>query len=344
MARPAVTIRLSTVPDLRKDPLTGRWVIIATDRPGRPSDFTRETVTNQGIQFCPYCPGNEGRTPPEILAYRNHGAANEPGWTLRVTPSRFPVLRVEGSLTRKADGPYDRMTGVGAHEVFIDTPDHAETLARMPASRAADLLRAIRDRILDLRRDSRLKHAVVFKNYGESAGALLEHSHSQLIALPIIPKCAHEKLEGGRRYWDCHERCVFCDIISHEIEGGARLVAETEKFAVLTPYAARFPFETWILPKDHSSHFETLRDDRLPELAEVLQRTVLKLEVTLENPPYNLVVHSAPMQDGPVREYHWHIEIIPKLTHMAGFEWGSGFHINPTPPEEAAQYLREARV
>ena len=330
------------MPELRKDPVTGRWVIIATDRAKRPSDFSRQHVEIKGVRFCPFCPGNELRTPPEILAYRTRGGANEPGWSLRVISNKFPVLRVEGVLTRKADGIYDKMNGVGAHEVIIETPEHFHTLADMPDKRVEDLFWAYRDRVLDLRRDTRLKYLLLCKNHGEPAGAVLEHTHSQLIALPVVPKRVQEQLDGGRKYYDYKERCVYCDIIAQEVDTHVRLVQETDHFVVVAPYASRFPFETWILPKAHNSHAEIMSHDEIRDLAPVLRTLLRKLNSTLEHPPYNLVLHSAPVQDQPLAHFHWHLEIIPKLTQVAGFEFGTGFYINPTPPEEAATFLREA--
>jgi UDPglucose--hexose-1-phosphate uridylyltransferase len=330
------------MPELRKDPVTGRWVIIATDRAKRPSDFARQQVEIKGVRFCPFCPGNELRTPPEILAYRTRGSANEPGWSLRVIPSKFPVLRVEGTLTRRAEGIYDKMNGIGAHEVIIETPEHFQTLADMPEKHVEDLFWAFRDRVLDLRRDVRLRYALLLKNHGEPAGAVLEHTHSQLIALPVVPKRAQEELDGSRKHFEYKERCVYCDIIAQEADSAVRVVRETDHFIVVTPYASRFPFESWILPKAHNSHAESMTHAEIHDLAPVLRTLLRKVRSTLERPPYNLVLHSAPIQDQAMPHYHWHIELIPKLTHVAGFEWGTGFHINPTPPEEAAKFLREA--
>lgn len=332
------------LPELRKDPVTGRWVIIATDRAKRPADFARQRVTITGLRFCPFCPGNELRTPPEILAYRTRGGANEPGWSLRVVSNKFPVLRVEGSVNRKAEGLYDKMNGVGAHEVIIETPDHKQTLSSMPAKQIEDLFWAYRDRVVDLRRDVRLKYIMLFKNHGEPAGQALEHTHSQLIALPVVPKRVQEEIEGAARHYEYKERCVYCDIIAQELDTGLRVISETDSFVATCPYAARFPFETWILPKNHNSHAESMSHAEIEDLARVLQHLTRRLDAMLENPPYNLVVHTAPVQDSPLAHYHWHLELIPKMTHVAGFEWGSGFYINPTPPEEAAKYLREAFI
>lgn len=330
------------MPELRKDPITGRWVIIATDRVRRPSDFNRESVPPPSSRFCPFCYGHEQKTPPEVLAYRQNGGPNTPGWSVRVVPNKFPALGIEGDLSRQGDGMYDKMNGVGAHEVIIETPDHKLTMAEMPDKQVEEVLWAYRDRIADLKRDRRFQYIVIFKNYGEAAGATLEHSHSQLIALPVIPRHVKEEVDGSRTYFDFKERCIYCDIIRQEVAAGVRLVAETDRFLVMEPYAPRFPFETWILPKRHESHFEDADAPTLQNLAWMLKSTLRKIEKVLERPAFNYIVHSAPVQDAQLQHYHWHIEIIPKLTKVAGFEWGTGFYINPTPPEESARFLREA--
>jgi len=336
------------VPELRKDPIVGRWVIISTDRAKRPTDFVRETMRIKG-GFCPFCYGNESKTPPEILAYRpttNGGSPQKdsPGWTVRVVPNKFPALGIEGTLNKQAEGMFDKMNGVGAHEVIIETPDHNMTLAMLPSKRIEDVLWAFRDRILDLKKDRRFKYILLFKNHGEAAGASLEHSHSQLIALPILPIYVLEELQGAKQYYIYKERCVFCDIIRQEIENGIRVVGENDDFMTLAPYAPRFPFETWILPKRHESAFENSSSQMFENLAKALKSLLMKADRVLDNPPYNLVVHSSPVQDPTNEHYHWHIEFMPKLTKTAGFEWGTGFYINPTPPEEAAKFLREASI
>lgn len=330
------------MPEFRKDPVTGRWVIIATDRPRRPSDFSREPVVIKGSPNCPFCPGNEAKTPPEILAYRQTGGPNEPGWTLRVVPNKFPVLRVEGDFNRQGEGVYDRMNGIGAHEVIIETPDHHLRLADLPEKRVEDVFWAFRDRILDLKKDRRLQYLLIFKNHGERAGASLEHSHSQLIALPVIPRRVQEELEGARRYLEFKDRCIYCDIVRQEADTGSRVVLETQAFLVICPFAARFPFELWILPRRHHSHFEEIDPAAMANLAWVLRVVLRKLDRALEQPAYNFIIHTAPVQETPKDYYHWHLELAPRLTRIAGFEWGTGFYINPTPPEESARFLREA--
>jgi UDPglucose--hexose-1-phosphate uridylyltransferase len=330
------------LPEFRRDPVTGRWVIIATERARRPQDFAREHVTIEGGHFCPFCPGNEPKTPPELLAYRASGGPNEPGWTLRVVPNKFPALRVEGDFDRQGDGLYDRMNGVGAHEVAIETPNHQATLATMLDKAVEDVFWAFRDRILDLKKDRRMRYILVFKNHGEGAGASLEHAHSQLIALPVVPRNVAEELEGAKKYYESRERCIFCDMMRQEINTGLRVVVETEQFLVVCPYASRFPFELWVLPRRHYSHFEDSDVPLFRNLGWVMPVVLREIDKVLEHPAYNFIIHTAPLQEPELAYYHWHIELIPKLTKVAGFEWGTGFYINPTPPEEAAKFLREA--
>lgn len=331
------------MPELRKDPVTGRWVIIATDRAKRPTDFVREKVQIRGTGFCPFCPGNESKTPPEVLAYRNYGSpANGPGWTLRVVPNKFPALGIEGTLNRQGEGLYDKMNGIGAHEVIIESPDHNATLAVMPANRIEDVLWSYRDRIMDLKKDQRFKYILIFKNHGDAAGATLEHTHSQLIALPVIPKRVLEEVEGAREYYGYKERCIFCDIIRQEAESGLRVITENQALVCIAPFAPRFPFEMWILPKAHQSAFEESQKFEFEQLASILKDMLTRLDKVLDYPPYNYIIHTSPLPSNSNDYYHWHIEIMPKLTKVAGFEWGTGFYINPTPPEESTKFLREA--
>jgi UDPglucose--hexose-1-phosphate uridylyltransferase len=333
------------MPELRRDPVTGRWVIISTDRQKRPNDFRVERAAIIGREQCPFCPGREAMTPPEVLSSRQNGsAANAPGWDVRVVPNKFPALQVEGTLDRSGDGMFDRMNGIGAHEVIIETPDHDRTMAAMSEPEIERVLWAYRERMLDLKRDIRLKHILVFKNHGYAAGATLEHPHSQLIALPVVPDFVREELEGARRHFEVKERCVFCDIVREEMRAGVRVVHENADVIALAPYAPRFAFETWFLPKQHGARFEEAPLHVTQGLARLLKATLQRIDRALESPPFNLVVHTAPFVDGVGDHYHWHIELMPKLTRIAGFESGTGFSINPTPPEEAAKVLRSVRL
>jgi UDPglucose--hexose-1-phosphate uridylyltransferase len=332
------------LPQLRKDPITGRWVIISSERSRRPTDFIRQPVPPPTTTLCPFDAGNEARTPPEVLAYRNGGGRDQPGWRVRVVPNKFPALRIEGDLDRQGEGMYDKMNGIGAHEIIVETPDHATSWSEMPEGQIHEVLRAFQDRMNDLKRDFRFRYIILFKNHGEAAGASLEHPHSQLIALPVVPERVREEIDGALHFYQEKDRCIFCDIARQESAAGVRLVSETDRFVVIEPYAPRFPFETWILPKRHASHFEMSDSPTLENLAWVLRATLRKINKALERPAYNLIVHSAPVQEGPMPHYHWHIEISPRLTRIAGFEWGTDFYINPTPPEESARYLREASL
>jgi UDPglucose--hexose-1-phosphate uridylyltransferase len=329
------------VSELRKDPVVGRWVIISSERARRPSDFVPEPVRPL-LTSCVFCPGHEDKTPPEIMAGRPRGSgSNTPGWSYRVVPNKFPALRIEGELEASGEGLYDRMEGIGAHEVVIEAPDHRGSLATLPLDAVADVLLAYRERVADLKKDGRFQYVLVFKNHGEAAGASLEHPHSQLIATPIIPIMVHEELSGSSEYYARKERCVWCDVVRQERREGRRLVLEADGFVALAPFAPRFPFETWILPAAHRSAFEESDVDELRGLAGVLGEFLRRMNRLLNDPPFNFMLHTAPLHTPALDHFHWHLEVIPKLTRVAGFEWGSGFFINPVPPEDAAAALRE---
>jgi UDPglucose--hexose-1-phosphate uridylyltransferase len=333
------------MPELRKDPITGRWVVVSTERQKRPNDFTLHRADVIGREHCPFCPGHEGMTPPEVLAYRPDGSgANSPGWDLRVVPNRFPALRVEGTLDRQGEGMFDRMSGIGAHEVVIETTDHDKTFATMGAEEIARVLWAFRDRVHDLKNDFRFRYILLFKNHGAGAGATLEHSHSQLIALPIVPNFVREELEGAKRHYQDKERCVFCDIIRQETAAGTRVIHENADMVAIAPYASRVPFETWVLPRSHASRYEDAPRHVIESLANMLKALAGRIDKALERPPYNLIVHSAPLQEDAGPYFHWHVELMPRISRVAGFEWGSGFYINPTSPEEATEVLRAVRL
>jgi UDPglucose--hexose-1-phosphate uridylyltransferase len=330
--------------ELRKDPVTGRWVIISTDRRKRPTDFRLESVHIAPDPACPFCEGHEQMTPRELLAYRRNGSApNTPGWDLRVVPNQFPVLRVEGSLDRHGEGLFDKMNGIGAHEVIIETPRHDQMLATMTEAAVEQVLWAFRERVQDLKQDRRFRYIIIFKNHGLAAGSSLDHSHSQLIALPIVPREVRDEVDGARAHYQAKERCVFCDIIRQEVTDGRRVIAETADMIAVAPYAPRFPFETWLLPKRHQASYEDTPRHELASLARLLADILRRMNKALRCPPYNLLIHSAPLAEPAAEFYHWHVEIIPKLTKVAGFEWATGFYLNPTSPEEAAQVLRDAR-
>jgi UDPglucose--hexose-1-phosphate uridylyltransferase len=332
------------MPELRKDPISGRWVIIAIERGKRPTDFASPPVQRRKGGFCPFCHGNEYTTPPEIMAFRPAGTQpNSAGWTLRVMANKFPALQIYGNLNRGGEGVFDKMNGIGAHEVIVETPEHQLSLATVSLKTFEDVLWAYYLRMTDLKKDTRFKYVLIFKNEGDAAGSSLEHTHSQLIALPIIPKLVNEEIESSRHYFEFKERCIFCDLINQEMEDRKRVVYENAEYIAIAPYAPRGPFETWILPKRHESFF-THSNKSFSELAIVFQTVLKQMDKILDTPPYNFIIHTSPFTEEVNDYYHWHIELMPKLMKIAGFEWGSGFYINPTPPEEAAKFMREAKM
>jgi len=331
------------MPELRKDPILGRWVIISIERGKRPTDFASPVQRKKG-GFCPFCPGNEYTTPPEILAFRPHGGQpNAPGWTLRVMPNKFPALQTSGRLLKQGEGMYDRMSGIGAHEVIIETPEHSHTLSTISPKAMEDVLWAYHMRLSDLKKDIRLKYVLIFKNEGDAAGATLDHTHTQLIAMPIVPRTVKDELQGAKEHYSLKERCIFCDIIHQELADGRRVIYENEGYIALAPFAPRAPFETWILPKGHEAAFGP-QGQSFSGLADIFQKVLKQMDNILEVPPYNFVLHTSPFEEEHNDYYHWHIELMPKLTKIAGFEWGSGFYINPVLPEEAAKFMRESKV
>lgn len=342
------------MPELRYDPIQKRWVIIASERGRRPDDFP---IKNEPPpeEFCPFCEGNEGKTPPEIAAVRANGSGpNQPGWQVRVVPDKFPALRIEGNMDRKGIGVYDRMNGIGAHEVIIETPQHNLNLADARVEHIENVIRMYRQRLVDLLRDHRFKCILIFRNYGAAAGALLSHPHTQIIASPVMPPTLAGELTSAKQYYMQKERCLFCDVIQQEIESGERIVVATEEFVALTPFASRFPFEIFIAPRSHHHHFAEISDHMIRRLAAVLKEVLMRSKKCLNDPAYNFVIHTSPnVKARPWRpdswdtievDFHWHIEFMPRLTRIAGFEWGTGFYINPTAPEEAAKYLRDVEL
>lgn len=328
--------------ELRRDPIGGRWVIVDTDHPSKPEEYEYEPQAYRG-GVCPFCYGNESMTPPEIEAIRDqHTSHNTPGWQVRVVPNKFPALQVEGDLDRRGMGMYDMSNGVGAHEVILETPYHQKDICDLLNPEIENFISIYIRRSIDLAKDRRLKYILIFKNFGASAGASLEHPHTQIIALPMVPKNVKEEIKGAHNYFEYRERCIFCDIIRQEIQDKERIILENDHFLSFCPFVSRFPFELWILSKNHNGNFSQMSAQEVPSLASILKDTIARLKKVFPHLPYNFIVHSCPVNsDGITEGYHWHIELMPKLTRVAGFEWASGFYVVATPPELAAQYLRQ---
>lgn len=328
------------MPELRKDPILGRWVIISEERKNRPCVFETHITTTENAGCCPFCPGNESSTPPEILVYKTKQNQN---WQVRVVSNKYPALKIECKSELKKEGLYNFIEGVGAHEVIIETPSHTEHPADMEISELDLVFKAYKERILDLKKDPRFKYILIFKNHKTLAGATLEHPHSQLIALPMIPIRVEQEIEGAKKYSVSKNSCAFCDIIEQEKKLGKRIITENENFITLAPFASRFPYETWILPKKHLCHFEQITEQEINRLSRIIKTYMSLLKNLLDDPPFNLMIHTSPLAEAGNSHFHWHIEIFPNLAKAAGFEWGSGFYINSIPPETAAQNLRKGR-
>ena len=329
---------------LRRDPITGRWIIVNHEKVMKPGDFSFEKpAKTEDSKNCPFCPGNEKMTPPEIVAHRSADSPNSPGWTIRVVPNKYPALMIEGKLDKCGMGVFDRMNGIGAHEVIIDIPEHSLDIADISDNQAEEVIWSYLGRSTDLRKDPRFKYILIFRNYGRSAGASLEHPHSQLIALPIVPKRVNEELHSSLEYYGYKDRCVFCDILTQELNDKERIVEENGSFISFCPFVSRFPYETWIMPKRHESHFVSIEKSEVKPLGIILRNSMKRLKNLLNDPPYNYIIHTSPINGHEKEYYHWHIEIMPKLFNVAGFEWGSGFYANPVPPEVAADNLRKQK-
>ncbi len=334
-------------PELRKNLVTREWVIIAKGRGKRPSDFApageREALPEHD-DACPFCTGNESKTPPEVYAVRDGGRPNSPGWTVRVVPNKFAALRATGSEHLRTIGLHSARDGFGAHEVIIETPDHNKDLWEMDLAQIEGVIQAYWQRYLAYESREALQYVLLFRNQGLQAGTSLAHPHSQLIAAPVMPHQLQVELQGGAAYWEYLGRCVYCALMEDEMKSGERVVLETEHFLVVTAFAGRYPFETWILPKRHAIRFAAMTEAEATDLARVLKDVLSKLAGCLQRPSYNFAIHSAPTAEHNVRAYHWHLEIFPRITTLGGFELGSDIYINVVAPEDAAAYLREAEA
>ena len=324
--------------ELRRDPTTREWVIIATERAARPYSFRApprsRTTSREG---CPFCPGRESETPPEVLVYPQDGP-----WRVRVVPNLYAALTPEGTTERRiVDDHFMAMDGVGAHEVVIETPDHDRPLALMTDEEVFDILSIYQQRYLAIREDPSVRFVVIFKNHGPRAGTSLEHPHSQIVATPIAPLRVRRRFEIATDYYDARGSCLYCDVVDWERQVGRRVVMENDGFLVVHPYASRSPFETWILPKTHQPCFVFTEQKELRELATVLRTTLRKIYRALGDPDFNYIIHTAPVEDERNPYFLCHIQIVPRLTTVAGFEMGSGIYINTALPEETARFMRE---
>jgi UDPglucose--hexose-1-phosphate uridylyltransferase len=329
---------------LRFDITTNDWVVFAPSRSARPSDMRRPLPERQdpsASRPCPFCPGNEQLTPPEVFAVRDHGPPNSAGWKVRVTPNKFPALRIEEDHRRGQAGRLFRfMGGCGAHEVIIDSPSHTLSLAEQPVEQIRLVLQALQQRYIDLMGDPRFQTIIIFKNHGLQAGTSLAHPHCQLIATAVVPHMLRHKLAVAAQYFDLNGECVYTAMLGEELAAKERILVENEHFVAFLPYASQVPFETWILPRIRQSSFRWLDPSLIKPLASILKTTLSRIRLALGDPDFNLTIDSVPKGEEDAEYFLWHIQILPRLTMRAGFEMGSGMSINTILPEDAATYLR----
>jgi len=334
--------------ELRKDILLGRWVaILSNSRTPAEYPLAHEEKTVQ--DNCALCAGHEHETPPEITSIRMPSTQrNAPGWWVRSIPSFHPLLQIEGELGRKGVGIYDMMNSIGANEILIESPEHNRRPENLGMEQMTRVITLYRDRVADLHKDARLRYVLIYKDSGKEAGAIFSHPVSFIMATPVIPKTVKDELDNAKLYYSYKERCIFCDIMSEELRVGERIILETRNFVAFCPYAGQFPFESWIVPKRHCCAFHEITDDEIEDMGLILVSLLQKLRKVFNNPPFNYYIHTAPNMV-PRRghwhtlgeDFHWHLELIPRLVSTSGFEWGSGFYVLHTSPENAAKYLRE---
>ncbi len=342
------------MPELRYNRLNDTWVIISKERAKRPHDYPLKTEDKkkENKENCPFEPGNEHMTPPEVYAIREpESEPNSPNWRVRIIPNKFPALRPDQTFYRTSEAIYDKIGGFGYHEVVIDTPDHEKHINNFDLKDFILMFTAYRDRMKQIYEDKNIYYVQVFKNHGREAGKSLYHSHSQLIAIPRLPKRISTQIKQARKYYIERERCLLCDEVKYELEEGVRIIHDNDFFTVYSPFASAFPFEFRVILKEHSHDFTDISDDMIYSLSEAVKTAVSKLSKLLKNPPFNMMLHTSP----PIREipsdpnyfyqidkiFHWYFEFFPRMAIHAGFELGTEYFINPTPPEEAAKYLRE---
>jgi UDPglucose--hexose-1-phosphate uridylyltransferase len=326
--------------ELRLNLITREWVIIATDRAKRSADFMKSTdrrLSPPYLASCPFCLGNEDHTPIEHFRISTDGA-----WKLRVVSNKYPAVSTEGEKYRSVDGTKRFVSGVGLHEVIVESQLHNTTMALRELPDIVEIVGVYRDRFVEAYIDSRVEHVIIFKNHGVGAGTSIDHSHTQLVAIPIVPLQYRDRVLAAMHYFDDTGECLICDTVKMETEDGSRIVIDTENFVTFVPYAALSPFHIWIFPKRHCASFSGITDEEIKDIAFHLKSLLSKFYTGLEDPDYNMVIRSSRPKDIGNEYSHWYMSIIPRLSHVAGFELGSGMYVNSSLPEESAAFLRAA--
>ncbi len=327
--------------EFRRDLLSDHWVIIAPNRASRPEQFAADSPLHTP-QRCPFCRGHEQDTPPAVASVAETVSPAENEWQVRVVPNKYPAVVDADMPTRPTDGFYETQRGIGVHEVIIESPEHIVSISELDERRAALVFRTYGERLKELGEHPRLAYGQIFKNSGAAAGASLEHSHSQLIATAVVPTQIQREMSKSMAYHLQHGRCVFCAMLARELDQGARIVAESPHFVAFCPFASQFPYEIWIMPREHGCRFEDTEPGNLAEFSSLVRDVILRIEAALQSPAFNYLIHTAPFHTSSLAYFHWHLEFSPRLTKTAGFEWGAGDYINVISPEDAACTLRAA--
>lgn len=330
------------MPELRLNVLTREWVIIAREKSKRPEDFIKPNIKKRHPEFldtCAFCPGNEEKAPGE--RYRIPG---EGGWTIRVVPNKFSVLTTDGGLQRSLRGLQRSITGVGTHEIVIESPLHNHTTAAMPVEQIEKVLQAYRERLIESYNDPRVEHVVVFKNSGHDSGTNIDHPLSQIVGMPVTPYDVRSRNDIALRFFDDAGECLLCRMLAEELEQGARVIHASERFVAFVPYAALSPFHLWVFPRRHSGTFADIRPEELGDLAVTLKDALARIYYGLEHPDFNYVLRSGRPSAADSEYLHWYLSIVPRVSTLTGFELGSGMFINPLVPEESAAFLRSVKI
>jgi UDPglucose--hexose-1-phosphate uridylyltransferase len=354
MLLPVVFVCAQRMPynELRKDYILNRWVIIATERGRRPTDFSKQRAQSAKAAICPMCVGNEHMTPPATLLYlkENGGIvkARDPAegerpknWLIRVIPNLYPAFGPPKQVEDETQIIKSKYLGnaIGAHEVLVESPNHDENPADADLPQLELLIQAYIDRIKEFESKPYVKYVSIFRNYGQEAGASLSHAHSQVIAMPIVPPMIQEELDASKSYLKREGKCVFCEIIEQETKG-TRLIFENADFVVFTPYASITPMAFWIVPKKHAANIMYLSPAEIASFAKTLKASLKALKDVVNDPPYNYGFHLSIDKEAD-EYYHWHLEVYPKLSIWAGFEISTGTYINTATPETAAESLKK---
>lgn len=328
--------------ELRLNLIAKEWVIIATEHAKKPEEFRQwkeKRYLPEYLDSCPFCPGNEATTPNEIFRVEEAGT-----WKIRVIPNRLAVVsdKVEGG--RVNVGLRHSAIGVGRHEIIVESPIHNMSIPFLEIGDISGILKVYRDRFIEAYKDPKVEHVIIFKNQGEASGTTLQHPHSQLIGIPVVPQDIRARIEETMRYYNTTGDCLMCATINDELTDGKRIISATEHFVTFIPYAALSPFHTWIFPKRHMASFADIEDSEINDLAMALRTALSKLHYGLDNPDFNYVIRSEGPQKNHSKHFHWYLSIVPRLSQASGFALGSGMYINPSLPEKVASFMREVRL